>query len=64
MTATTECNLLTKADRICERLDDLSKIVLQKENVSREEFKDFLVSVRLIVTTELNEKGVERTWKN
>lgn len=68
MKATTQCNLLTKADRVNERIQNLANTYLNldenQESVSRESFKEFLVSVRLIITTELNEKGVERQWKN
>ena len=68
MNATTKCNLLTKADRINDRIDDISKMFLgfehNKENISIKDFKDFVISVHLIVNTELNDKGVERQWKN
>ena len=67
MDATTKCNILAKSDRINLRIKKASDIFLgfekNKENISVDDFKDFLTTVRLIVTTELTEKGVERQWK-
>ena len=65
MDANTKGNLFAKRDRIVDRIYDASKIFLNQvgENITREEFKDFLISVRLIVNSELTEKGVERKWK-
>lgn len=67
MNANTKGVLFVKADRINERIEAMSKMFLgfekNKKNVSREDFKDFIKTIHLIVDTELNEKGVERKWK-
>lgn len=67
MTANTRGALFVKADRVNERIDDMTKLFLgfekNKDGISHEEFKDFIRSVHLIINTELNEKGVERKWK-
>ena len=59
--------LFVKADRVNQRIDDISKLFLgfekNKKSISRDDFNDFVKSVHLIVDTELNEKGVERKWK-
>lgn len=60
--------ILTKADRINERIDDFEQVFLNMEHIAsrkditKKDFKDFVKSIHLIVTTELNEKGVERKW--
>ena len=58
--------LFVKADRIVERIEDYGEVFLnmqreKKQKINEEDFKDFIKSVRLIVTTELNDKGVD-TW--
>ena len=67
MNANTKGVLFVKADRINERIDEMAKMLLGFEkntkNVSREDFKDFIKTIHLIVDTELNDKGVERKWK-
>lgn len=69
MTASTTGILLTKSDRINSRIDEFEKYFLKQvtakenENISKEDFLDFVKSIHLIVTTELNQKGVERKWK-
>lgn len=59
--------MFAKADRINQRVDDIAKLFLNfeknKKSISRDGFNDFVKSVHLIVGTELNEKGVERKWK-
>lgn len=61
--------LFTKADRINSRIDEMKKVfynmdhIATKNDISKKDFEDFLRTVRLIVTTELTEKGVERKWK-
>ena len=56
-----------KADRINDRIDVFTeKFLNQEENqesISLENFKEFVKAMHIIVTTELNEKGVERKWK-
>ena len=58
-----------KADRINDRIDLFAKQFLREqkakesENISTEDFKEFVKAMHIIVTTELNEKGVERVWK-
>lgn len=55
-----------KADRINDRIDIFAKKFLNQpeneESISLENFKEFVKSMHIIVTTELNEKGVERKW--
>lgn len=67
MRANTKGTILVKLDRCCERIDKFAECFLQQEQnangISKENFKDFVKSVHLILTTELNEKGVERKWK-
>lgn len=59
--------LLVKADRINQRVDDMARMFLKfKKNekaIAREDFVDFIKTVHLIVDTELNDKGVERQWR-
>ena len=58
--------ILTKADRINRRIDEFEHVFLNmehiasKKEISKKDFKEFVKSMHLIVTTELNEKGVER----
>lgn len=58
-----------KADRINDRIDFFAKQFLREQkakenkNISKEDFKDFIQTMHLIVNSELNEKGVERKWK-
>lgn len=69
MNAGIQTALLTKADRINGRIDEMKQVFLNmdhiatEEKISKKDFEDFLKTVRLIVNTELNEKGVERQWK-
>jgi len=68
MNAGIKTALLTKADRINGRIDEMKQVFLNmdhiatEEKISKKDFEDFLKTVRLIVNTELNEKGVERRW--
>lgn len=68
MNAGIQTALLTKADRINGRIDEMKKVfynmehIQKSKNISKKDFEDFMKTVRLIVTTELNEKGVERKW--
>lgn len=59
--------LLVKADRINQRVDDMAEVFLNfeknKVKIARNDFKDFLKTIHLIVDTELNNKGVERKWR-
>ena len=67
MTASSKGIILVKCDRCCKRIKDFAdyfiKLEENKETISRENFKDFLKSVDLILTNELNDKGGERKWK-
>ena len=69
MNASTNGILLTKSDRILRRIDEMKNVfynmdhIAEAKDISKKDFEDFLRTVRLIVTTELNEKGVERKWK-
>lgn len=68
MNANTKGALLVKSDRINERIDEFTKHFLSlernkdSETITKEDFKEFVASMHVIVTTELNEKGVERKW--
>ena len=68
MNATTKGTLLVKLDRANERIDNMADMFLgfekNKKNISRDDFQDFIRSVHLILNTEFNDKGVERTWNN
>jgi len=59
--------LLVKADRINQRVDDMARMFLKfkknEKTIAREDFVDFIETVHLIVDTELNDKGVERQWR-
>lgn len=56
--------LHTKADRVNERIDLCAGRFLNRyPETNKESFKEFVKSMHIIVTTELNEKGVERKWK-
>lgn len=61
--------LLTKADRVNRRINEFEDYFLNldevknAEEISKEDFKEFLKTMKIIVTTELTEKGVERKWK-
>jgi hypothetical protein len=69
MNANLRGTILTKCDRINDRIRDFSKYTLNLEKIKKrgyvtfDEFNDFVKSVHIIVTTELNDKGVERKWK-
>lgn len=69
MRANTRGTVLVKCDRINDRIDEFVKYFLKLEKhkdldvITKDDFKDFVASVHLIVTTELNDKGVERQWK-
>lgn len=65
--ANVQGNLLTKCDRITERIEDFGNVFLniQKEKnqaINEKDFRDFIKSIGIIVSTELNIKGVERKW--
>lgn len=65
--ANVQGNLLTRSDRIIERVEDFGNVFLnmQREKnqpINEKDFKDFIKSVGIIVSTELNNKGVERKW--
>jgi len=68
MNAGIKTAILTKADRVNARIDEFEHIFLNmdsikdKDTISKQEFKEFVKSIHLIVTTELSEKGVERKW--
>lgn len=70
MNINTKGTLLTKADRINARIDEFEhyflnlEVIKDNERIPKEQFKEFVKSIHLIVTTELNEKGVDRPWKN
>lgn len=57
-----------KADRCNDRIDLFYKQFMREQKakgaktISHDDFKEFVRSMHLIVTTELNEKGVERKW--
>lgn len=61
--------MFVKSDRINTRVDDIAKVVInqmtekEKNEISKEDFIDFVKTIHVIVDTELNEKGVERQWK-
>ena len=69
MNANLRGTILTKCDRINDRIRDFSKYTLnldkikERGSITFDEFNDFVKSVHIIVTTELNDKGVERKWK-
>lgn len=67
MRANTKGTLYVKQDRCLKRIDEFADHFLKLEKnangISKEDFKDFVKSVQLILATELNEKGVERKWK-
>ena len=69
MTASTKGTLLVKCDRINDRIDEFTKHFLNLEQnkksdtITKEYFMEFVLSMHVIVTSELNEKGVERKWK-
>lgn len=66
MNANTRGTIYVKQDRVNERIDKFADYFLKleenKETISRDNFKEFVKSIHLIITTELNEKGVERKW--
>lgn len=66
MKANTTGVLFVKADRVNERIDKFADYFLNleenKETITPDNFKEFVKSIHLIITTELNEKGVERKW--
>ena len=70
MNANLRGTILTKCDRINDRIRDFSKYTLNLEKVKKrgyvafDEFNDFTKSIHIIVTTELNDKGVERKWQD
>lgn len=57
--------MFVKADRIDERIDICAEKFLNRygEKITKDNFQEFLKSVHIIVDTELNEKGVDRKWK-
>jgi len=70
MNANVEGATLVKSDRINERIKDYTKYFLsleqnkESETITKEDFKEFVAGIHVIVTTELNNKGVERKWKD
>ena len=68
MTANTRGTILVKCDRINDRIDNFSEFTLNLKSIKErgyitfEEFNEFVKSLHVIVTTELNEKGAERKW--
>ena len=68
MNANTRGTILVKCDRINDRIDDFSeftknlKSIKERGYITFEDFDEFVKSVHVIVTTELNDKGVERKW--
>lgn len=68
MNATTKGNLLIKSDRVNKRIDDFFDYTLTLDEVKKrgyitfDEFNDIRKSLHIIITTELNDKGVERQW--
>lgn len=69
MNANTKGILLVKSDRINKRIDDYEQYFLNLEKIKdlneikKDDFDDFVKTVKLIVSNELNLKGAERTWK-
>lgn len=69
MNANVEGATLVKSDRINEHIKDFTKYFLRLERIresktiTKEDFKEFVAGIHVIVTTELNNKGVERKWK-
>jgi hypothetical protein len=60
---------LIKADRIVDRVQDFGNVFLnmqkeKKQKINEKDFKDFVKSICIIVTTELNDKGIDRYKKN
>lgn len=69
MNANVEGATLVKSDRINERIKDYTKYFLNleqnkdSETITKDDFKEYVAGIHVIVTTELNNKGVERKWK-
>lgn len=69
MNANTKGTLFVKLGRCEDRVELLYKQFMREQNakendsISFEDFKDFVKAIHIILTTELNEKGVERKWK-
>lgn len=69
MNANVQGTTLVKSDRINEHIKDFTKYFLnlerirESETITKEDFKEFVAGIHVIVTTELNNKGVERKWK-
>lgn len=69
MNANVKGNLLVRCDRINDRIEEFTKHFLNLEQnkdsktITKEDFKEYVKSLHVIVTTELNERGVERKWK-
>lgn len=69
MKANAKGAVLIKCDRINERIDKFYEYFLNlekiksKDTITKEDLKEFVASMHVIVTTELNEKGAERIWK-
>lgn len=69
MNANVEGILLVKSDRINERIKEYTNHFLnleqvrENETISKDDFKEYVAGIHVIVTTELNSKGVERKWK-
>lgn len=67
MNANLKGNILVRADRLNDRIDEFAHYFLNleenEEQISRKSFREFIKSLHLIVATELSAKGVERQWK-
>lgn len=69
MNANVQGTTLVKSDRINERIKNYTNYFLNLEQIkdgetiTKEDFKEYIAGIHVIVTTELNDKGVERKWK-
>lgn len=62
MKANTKGVLLTKCDRILGRIDKFSEVFWNETNgkIKEADYRAFIKTMHIIVSSELNEKGVER----
>ena len=67
MNANIKGYLLVKGDRLNTRVEDFAKYFLktqeENEKITKDDFKDFVKSMHLIINTEMNERGVEKRWR-
>lgn len=65
MNANTIGTLYVKANRIIERIDLCAgkHWARYNGNIDEKAYKELIKLMHIIVTTELNEKGVERKWR-